>query len=144
MRKRMSLILIVLLFSFNTGCVKEKEDWGIKLSTENVSSTGLTLLITQKGGNKAGKLQTGTYYFLEENKDNKWNSLELLPSEYPLAWDLLAWAIPENETVKWEENWESIYGKLPTGKYRMGKEVLELNDSNDIVKKLFYAEFEIK
>jgi len=42
----------------------KSEYWGLELTADNVSSTGLTLLFNQSGGDPKGDLQTGSYYWL--------------------------------------------------------------------------------
>ena len=51
---------------------KEEVDWGITLSTQNETSTGLVILCTQEGGNPTGTLQTGSWYILETLQDGVW------------------------------------------------------------------------
>ena len=41
----------------------KREDWGLELTADNVSSAGLTLLFNQSGGSPKGDLQTGSYYW---------------------------------------------------------------------------------
>lgn len=122
---------------------KWTETWGLGLNAKNIASTGLTLTCFQSDGEASGQLQTGSYFFIEEKVDNQWVAVEMLPSEYERAWDDLAWIIPMNDTVEWEVNWEDLYGELPAGYYRIGKEILDFRDTGDYYEEIYYANFEI-
>ena len=117
------------------------ETWGITLSAENITPTGLTIVCTQSGGEPTGELQTGGYYFLEKwNKDNGWKEA---PCFVEITWEDIAWAIPMEDTVEWEVNWGGRYGTLPVGKYRIGKIITDFRQSGDFDNATYYAEFEI-
>ena len=155
--KRFTLIffLILIIVSF-VGCNNEKnnpnmpdtvpstmDNWGLELNATNIKSTGLTLLFEQFGGNPTGDLQTGSIFWLEVQIDNQWIPVEVLSSEYDLAWTLEAYIINMNDTTELEVNWDWLYGELPIGSYRIGKEVMNFRDTGvyDILN--YYADFEI-
>ena len=146
MKKQITMIILILLLTLISGCMKTQieDEWGIQLSTDKVTSSGLILICKQSGKTIQGDLQSGTYYVLEKYVDVKWVPVKLLPSDYPLYWDMSAWIISSNSSVQWEINWENIYGKLSPGKYRIGKKIMELENSDKIDEKLYYAEFIIK
>lgn len=122
---------------------KEEDTWGIKLTTKNTTPTGLTLVFNQSGGNPKGDLQTGSMYWLEVQIDNQWVSVEMLPSEYDIGWTDEAYIIPTNDSTEWEVNWKWLYGELPNGNYRIGKEIMDFRGTGvyDILN--YYAYFEI-
>lgn len=117
---------------------KRIETWGIRLSTTNISSTGLTLKCSQFEGESTGELQTGSYYFLEERIDNQWVYVEMLPSE-----DGRAWTIPMGDKVEWEVDCKELYGELPKGEYRIGKKIMDFRDTGDYDEETYYANFEV-
>ena len=49
-----------------------------------------------------------------------------------------------NDSCEWEVNWEWLYGKIPAGKYRVVKEILEFRSPVDFDKAVYYTEFEIE
>ena len=55
-----------------------------------------------------------------------------------------AWIIPINDSCEWEINWEWLYGQLPAGKYRVGKEIMDFKGPGDFEKAVYYAEFVIE
>ena len=61
-----------------------------------------------------------------------------------IGWNDVAWIISMDDTTEMEVNWEWLYGKLPTGKYRIGKEITDFRSSGDFDTAIYYAEFEIK
>ena len=90
-----------------------------------------------------GELQTGSYYWIETKKDGAWEAVpyrEELGAD--LAWTMEAWALPVGETV-FALDWSFLYGELPAGEYRIGKEVMHLRAPGDFDKKLYYAEFAV-
>lgn len=119
------------------------DDWGIQLTATNVTSSKLILVCKQSGGEPTGDLQTGSYYFLEEHIDNEWLPVEMLPSEHKVAWTEEAWIIPMNDTTQWDVDWAWLYGELPVGDYRIGKEITDFRDTGDYVTKTYHANFEI-
>lgn len=123
---------------------KEATDtWGIQLSVTKITSLGLTLLCNQSGGQPTGDLQTGSPYWLEAQIDNQWVSVETLPSEYERAWTEEAWIIPMNDSTEWEVNWIELYGELPAGNYRIGKEIMDFRGSGDYDTNTYYANFKV-
>lgn len=117
--------------------------WGVTLTAKDVTPTGLTIVCTQSGGNPSGELNTGSYYILQKYEDGEWKEVEWLPQEYDVGWTSEAWIIPMNDTVEWEVNWEWLYGELPAGKYRIGKEIMDFRGTGDYDQEFHYAEFEL-
>ena len=119
------------------------ETWGISLNAKNITSTGLTIVCTQSGGELTGELQTGSWYILETwTREYGWKQMPYV-IDGEIGWNDIAWIIPMNDTCEWEVNWEWLYGKLPTGKYRIGKEITDFRSSGNFDTAIYYAEFEI-
>lgn len=123
---------------------KQEDNWGLELTATNVSPAGLTLLFNQSGGNPSGDLQTGSLYWLEVLIENQWIPVEMLPSAKDIGWTDEAYIINMNDITEWEVNWEWLYGKLPIGSYRIGKEIMDFRSTGGIYDVLnYYADFEI-
>lgn len=120
-----------------------ESQWGITLSVENVTPTGLTLVCTQSGGTPTGELQTGSWYILERLTEEGWTEVEWVPQKYDVAWTAEAWMIPKEDTVEWKVDWEWLYGKLSPGTYRIGKSIDDFRETGDYDTQNFYAEFQI-
>ena len=118
------------------------ETWGITLTAEDITSTGVTIKCTQSGGEATGELQTGSWYILETwTREYGWKEV---PCFAEVAWTEEAWMIPMNDTREWKVNWEWLYGAVPSGKYRIGKSIDDFRGTGDYDTAIYYAEFEIK
>jgi len=118
-------------------------DWGITLSAENVTASGLTLRCAQSGGDPSGELNTGSYYVLEWKTETGWETMEYTTQEYEIGWTSEAWIIPMNGDVTWDVNWGWLYGTLPEGSYRIGKTIMDWRAPGDFDQQMAYAEFEV-
>lgn len=122
--------------------IQQQDNWGLALSVKDVTSTGTTLVFTQKGGVPTGELQTGGWYIVENRtKEDGWKEM---PRYCEICWADEADLIPKEECTEFTVNWEELYGKLPAGQYRIGKEVMDFRDTGDYDKAMYYGEFEIR
>jgi len=120
------------------------ETWGVTLSLENVTSTGATIRCTRWGGEPTGELQTGSWYIIERwTQAIGWQEADRETLSQDLAWTMEAWMIPVDGSTEWDVNWEFLYGKLPAGKYRIGKEIMDFRGPGDYDTAVYFAEFEI-
>ena len=118
------------------------DSWGIRISADKVTPTGLTLVCTQSGGEIEGELQTGSMFWLETDGEEGWTEVPKLAES--TAWTSEAWSIPMRSSVKWMINWEAVYGALPAGAYRIGKEITDNTGEENCVSRSYYAEFVIE
>ncbi len=116
-------------------------DWGVKLTAENITPSGLTIVCEQSGGAFTGELMTGSYFVVEVKMGDKWEELPIIIEN--LGWTEEAWLIPMENTVKWNVDWDWLYGELPAGQYRIGKEIMNFRGTADYDKAIHYAEFSI-
>ena len=147
MKKYIALILSVLLTLTLFGCAEKTSDtsdvfetdiWGITLSAENVTPSGMTLKIIQSGGEFKGELEYSTDFILEIRQNQEWVAVE---TEKNIAWESIAYSLPENQTTKRDINWNFIYGELPAGHYRLCKEFMDFKDTGKYTTRTYYAEF---
>ena len=118
------------------------EDWGITLTVTDVSSSGLTLTITQSGGIAEGRLETGAEYQLERTVDGKiWTAVT--PMEEPV-WDMMARIIHSDDSVEFELDWSWLYGQLEAGQYRICKTITLFGESGPGRSQFYSAEFTVK
>lgn len=125
----------------------ECSKWKIEMRAENVTSTGMTLILTRDNPEEDARiLITGEMYFLQKKKKNEWVSVQPILDEY--GWYMIATLIDPVGTREWEIDWEWLYGKLSAGTYRIGKNVQI--DGNYMLadnvgyNKTYYAEFQIE
>lgn len=121
----------------------EAYEWGVTLEAEDVTPGGVKLVCNQSGGEEVGELTTGSYYVVQRLEEKGWVGVEYLPHEYDIAWTAEAWIIQKDTTTIWEVNWEWLYGKLPAGEYRIGKELTN-GRYGQYENGMMYAEFEIE
>ena len=124
-----------------TGHMNILPNWGIQLDAENVTSSGLTLVVTQAGTIPDGILTTGQPYFIQKKENNNWIPLEPLLEAW--GWTTEAWIISMNDTARWDVSWEWLFGKLQSGQYRIGKDIYLETVSGNREQAVYYVEFEI-
>lgn len=116
-------------------------NWGLTLSVKNVTESGLTLVCTQSGGELTGELQTGSDYKLIVLKE-AWEDVPTIIEDY--GWNMIAYMVAKNDVTEFEVNWEWLYGKLPSGTYRIIKGFTDFRESGDYDNFAYWTEFEIK
>lgn len=90
----------------------------VSISISNISLTGATIII--KDTNK--KTYTyGAWYKIEKQVDEEWKEVKTIRDDY--AFNSIAYLPDENNEVKFEMDWEWLYGELPIGSYRILKQV---------------------
>jgi len=121
-----------------------EETWGISLTAENITPTGATIKCMQSGGEPTGELRTGSWYIVENwTSENGWKEMPYM-IQGNIAWTAEAWMIPADNKVEWEVNWGWLYGELPSGKYRIGKEIMDFRASGDFDEAICFVEFYIE
>lgn len=120
------------------------DKWGLSLYGKAVTDTGMTLCVEQFGGNPMGDIQTGAAFFIEEYKSGKWSAVPTTPPVGDYAWNSIAYKISKNEITELNVDWEWLYGRLPAGNYRIGKEFMDFRKSGDFDKENYYAYFTIE
>ena len=127
----------------NTPDDETLNQWGITLEVDNVTANGLTIICNQFDGKPSGELETGCDYVVEECIDGSWYTVDYIIDAYNVAWTAEAWIIPLNDSVEWEVKWEWLYGELPAGKYRIGKDIMDYRAPGDYNIARGYVEFVI-
>ena len=135
----------------NIGIAMEADEgfpnWGLSLSVKDITSTGLTLVVTQSGGEPTGELQTGDPYRLIALVDETWKNVEELPLPEGVdarAWNSIAYLIPKEDVREFEINWNWMFGELPPGTYRLIKEFMDFRETSNYDTFEYWVEFEIQ
>ena len=131
-------------YQFDENGVILPDEWGLTLTINNVTRTGCTLVFTQSGGNPTGELETGARYIVEEYKNGIWTEVAQVPSEIDRAWADIACVLEKDSSREFPINWEDLYGELPYGRYRIGKNVNDFRKTADYDSKMYYAYFDVK
>ena len=123
-----------------------EDTWGVSMTVKDAISTGLTLVISHSGVEPEGELSTGIPYWVEVNRDSAWYQIPQAPPEDGIdrVWNDLAYIIPANGSWEQKVSLEWLYGELPSGTYRIGKEIMLFRGTGDYDEQTYYAEFEIQ
>lgn len=152
MKKLTALVFVLVCVLGLVGCngntseAREQttvDDWGIQVSAENVSPSGLKLVITQSGSDPAASFAYGSYYWLEQYCDGEWVDVEFVPQEYEVGWTTEAHLLNMNGVTNINIDWEWLYGALSAGRYRIGKVIDNGLTSDALENRTYYAEFSI-
>lgn len=130
----------------NTSIDTSFPDWGLTLSVKNVTSTGLTLVVTQSGGNPTGDIMTGEPYRLIALVGGTWKAVEELPLPEGVdgrGFNSIGYWIQKGETREFDINWEWIFGELPEGRYRLIKEFMDFRRTADYDTFEYWVEFNV-
>ena len=123
--------------------VKNNDKYGLTVTVEDVTPTGLTLIFTQKDVEYEGELETGDYYSVQvSDGEGNWTDVPETPGNK--GWHQVAYLIKKNDTTEFNINWEWLYGELPKGEYRIQKLLQQHISPDNINKAEYYSYFEIK
>ena len=103
----------------------------LTMLVEDVTPVGAKLMFTHTDSSSLKNFQTGSWYQLEKEVNGEWQELDYVLTNSEIAWTDEAWIINKDSETEFEENWEWLYGKLETGKYRITKEVMDLKMTGD-------------
>ncbi len=117
-------------------------DWGVSLSVKDITPTGLTLVYRQSEGNPTGQIQWGEDYCLSVLEEGMWKEVPTVIEN--AVWNMIAYGFAGDEDVEATVSWEWLYGKLPTGTYRLEKEFMDHRGPGDYDTAVYRVEFEIK
>ena len=128
-------------YEFDENGALVPETWGLTFTANDVTPTSCTVVLTQSGGNPTGDLEMSVYYEFEQYKNGEWTAVKMLRND--ISWVDAAIIINKNDSREFKVVWQSLYGELPAGKYRIGKEVDDYRAPGDYDTKMYYAYFEI-
>lgn len=134
-KRKMSLFMAVLLVLL-TGCTKaavldpvsfSKEDarfeneWGVALTVQDVTPTGLTIVCERGDGSDAG-ITTTPVFKIYTLQDDVWVPYERTDGEFGYkAWDQVFYEVAVGELLTLEADWTWLHGQLPAGEYLVMK-----------------------
>ena len=129
--KKLSILIIGMSIVLLTGCGQNLENLGEEFTEEVNTLEGVEITvdesldastgITYTLSNQSDKdLNYGQDYGLQKEKNGKWYDVE---PENPVAITMELLWLPAGNTDTLELSWESSYGELPAGHYRILKNV---------------------
>ena len=143
------LFIIILLFAAsyaNELAIKNKgekklEQVTMTIKENTLSSKGASIIITDLNSEELHSYDTA--FRIDKKENGKWITLEDKEGEIYVAG--VGLEVNEDHILEQEINWQSKYGELPKGDYRLVKEADILHSKGpapDIA--VVYAEFSIK
>lgn len=111
------------------GEIEVQEDIYMEVNQQSVTKTGLELTIYNKTNEELGY---GEDYFIEKQENGNWKAFPGKPDAIFAGIGIL---LKPNSSHQEKISFQEIYGELPTGKYRIIKEISEY---------IISAEFEVK
>lgn len=113
-----------------------ENDWGVSLSVESASATGASVLFQFSGPVPEENLMGGNDYLIQQETDGRWVDVPALSAPN---------FVKENYNVanirRHSIDWEWLYGVLPEGHYRIGKQVTWQEDPDTLGYRMAYGEF---
>lgn len=88
----------------------------VSISISNISLTGSTIIIKDTNENP---YTYGDWYKIEKQIDDKWYEVETIVDNY--GFNEMGYLPDKNNEVKFVIDWETLYGELPLGNYRILK-----------------------
>lgn len=111
-------VAVLLAGCGNKSLYQPTEVENVSIRISDISSTGATVII--KDTNEKPYLY-GEWYKIEKNIDGKWCELDTIIDNY--GFHLIGYTPDYNGEVKFAVDWKWLYGKLPSGNYRILKQV---------------------
>ena len=93
------------------------EDWGLKIEVAEVTPTGMTLKITQSGGQHMGQLCIVSYSIAPYEWEGDWWGRET--GDYSFDKTRKERMIENDAVTEMHISWEPLEGSLPSGKYEI-------------------------
>ncbi|WP_248405026.1 immunoglobulin-like domain-containing protein [Butyrivibrio fibrisolvens] len=116
------------------------DDLGLTLEVQDVSSKGATVVFTQSGGSATGSLEYSKSYKIEKLEDSGWVEANMMDN---VIFEDIAMTIASDDTTEYKINWANVYGKLPSGTYRVVLTVTDYRGAGDYDTYTVAASFEI-
>ena len=146
--KIISVILGVLFIGIVIGLLlhvnqpSKDSEWGISLKLYHSSPSGATFELIRNDEGDRWELLTGESYFIERWTPFGWKNVD-----GRFFFTAIGYSVKNEYSKTWSVNWEAECGKLPTGIYRIAKDVGVLNyykeevDGSRHLELLYYAPF---
>lgn len=138
MKKLWRIIFLgILLIVCLTGCDNAKEaesqeedvqdeEFVVSIQEDSLSSTGLVLIMENESDDCA--FSFGEAYALEKQEDGNWEEIEPIREVAVIA---IEYNVLPGESVEHTVNWDTKYGSLPEGDYRLVKQIEKRMDDGE-------------
>lgn len=116
------------------------EEIGLNLTISNITVTGARLSFYQSGGHPTGQLEFGEEFIIEKSENGEWKEAPVAVTGH-FGFHDVAYTVQNEDVTEYKQDWETLYGKLSPGEYRIGKTVLDFRDTGDYDSYMIYAHF---
>lgn len=144
MKRKFLCVLICICLALNTLVIGTWAEgtlgWDIRLSAENVTPTGMTLVIDKIGSNANSYLEFGEDYWLEIYTAGTWEKLNVTGNA---NFNCPLYNAPLDDRMTEEISWSFMYDPLSPGRYRFAKEYTLSDRAGSRVTSMYYANFVI-
>ena len=123
--------------------VAAAEDWGVTMRLEKEKPTGVELILDRSGSDRTDEIMCGSDYVLEQLVDGTWKAVPQKDPDMMVAWTAEAYTIPAGGEHRFTYDWDWLYGSLPAGEYRVGKNIMLFRGTGDYDNQMLYAEFAV-
>lgn len=93
---------------------------GITMYSDGNTAVRGTFRINQNGGSMSGEIWYDPSWWVEAYTGSEWTAVETLNGQ-PLTWNAIAQKLERGRETLFTADWETSYGALPPGRYRIGK-----------------------
>ena len=115
---------------------------GVTIDVIGADNASLTVRLTQSGGEPTGRLQYGTYYWIETlYRNGKWYRLR---PQSNAAFTLEAYQLNLGSQRDYDVTFSGRYGKLAPGTYRFCMEIMDFREAGDYTDYPCFAEFSVE
>ena len=126
MKKLIAILLSLVCILGLVGCSQETtyqstEIPNVSIRILNVSSSGATIIIKDTNDKP---FVYGEWYKIEKESNGKWYEVKTIIDDY--GFEDIGYLIEENsknKEITLNVDWKWLYGELPTGQYRLLKQV---------------------
>ena len=110
--------------------------YGVSLTIEEFSPAGATVVFAGQGEKPEGRLLGGNDYWVQVEKDGVWEDITKVPepSFTTESYDI-------DNIRRHKIDWQWLYGTLPSGHYRIGKDVTYQEGTKPLETATVWAEF---
>lgn len=115
------LLLDGIITAVSSFTASKDKEWGLELSTSNVSAKGATLTIERKNSKREEDLTVGEEWGIQRKTLFGWKDLKTV-DEYGMIWLAIGYPMNEGDSKTWNLQWERSYGRLWPGIYRIYKD----------------------
>lgn len=126
MKKKIFFCLLLILSLFitvlfiinkdNVESISKINGLSLNIKKETLTNTSAIIVIENSSDKK---YEYGEEFVIEKKVSGKWKRIKTLKKD--IWWNAVSYQINENDKIEIECKWESIYGNLKSGKYRLVK-----------------------